>query len=125
MGDLSYSSRLPQTTGPSHDTFWGTTYHQDVIKQEDFSLVQPELLGLLWVWNLEEPAVADQPLVGQREHLYGEEALRQPPAPPLQSLCAGNPALGLAFENAFSHQPHTADVSGLLATFPALPQEFS
>lgn len=50
----------------------GTTYHQKVIKQEDFSLVQSKFLGLIWVWNLEEPAVADQPPVRQRENLCGE-----------------------------------------------------
>lgn len=64
---------------------WGTTYHQEVIKQEDFSLMQSEFLGLIWVWNLEESAVADQPPVRQRENLLGgREVCPQQPALPLE-----------------------------------------
>lgn len=33
--------------------------------------MQPKLLGLIWVWNLEESAVADEPAVRQRQHLCG------------------------------------------------------
>lgn len=66
---------------PSHGTLWGTTYHQQVVKEEDFSLVQSEFLGLIWVWNLEEPAVADQSPVGQREHLCGVGSTAVSPLP--------------------------------------------
>lgn len=67
---------------------WGTTYHQEVIKQEDFSLMQSEFLGLIWVWNLEESAVADQPPVRQRENLWGGREVfpQQPALPQEQSL---------------------------------------
>lgn len=65
-------SQMACAAGVSHKRHGGTTYHQEVIKQEDFSLVQSKFLGLIWVWNLEEPAVADQPPVRQRENLRGE-----------------------------------------------------
>lgn len=65
---------------------WGTTYHQKVVKKEDFSLVQSKFLGLIWVWNLEEPAVADQTPVRQREHLCREgKSSPQPPDPPVRA----------------------------------------
>lgn len=69
--------------GSQDNTPWATTYHQKVVEQEDFSLVQSKFLGLIWVWNLEEPAVADQPPVGQGEHLWweGHAAVSRLPSP--------------------------------------------
>lgn len=49
-----------------------TTYHKEVIKQEDLSLVQSQLLGFIGVRNFKKPAVADQPSMGKREHLCRE-----------------------------------------------------
>lgn len=72
---------LPEPRGPHHGTLRATTYHQEVVKQEDLSLVQPELLGLVRVRNLKESTVAHQPPVGQREHLSGE-GVRSAPGPP-------------------------------------------
>lgn len=58
----------------------GPTYHQEVVEQEDFALVQPELLGLVRVRNLEEPAVADEAAVWQRQHLCRGAASAHTPA---------------------------------------------
>lgn len=58
----------------------GLTYHQEVVEQEDFALVQPELLGLVRVRNLEEPAVADEAAVWQRQHLRRGAASARAPA---------------------------------------------
>lgn len=86
----------------SATTLQGTTYHQEVIEQEDLSLVQSKFLGLIWVWNLEEPAVADQPSVRQREHLCREEKLWLSRLPFLWGLgptyVLGTQPLGLVFK---------------------------
>lgn len=58
----------PHTPTPS-------TYHQEVIEQEDLSLVQSQLLGFVGVRNFKKPAVADQPSMGKREHLRRERHL--------------------------------------------------
>lgn len=58
----------------------GPTYHQEIVEQEDFALVQPKLLGLVRVRNLEEPAVADEAAVRQRQHLCGGAASARTPA---------------------------------------------
>lgn len=100
---------------PSRGPLWGTTYHQEVVKQEDFSLVQSEFLRLIWVWNLKEPAVADQPPMGQREHLWGEGSPAVSPLP-----LGRNPGstfetqpVRLASENALSHQPRITEQTRL------------
>lgn len=84
---------------------WGTTYHQEVVKQEDFSLMQSEFLGLIWVWNLEESAVADQPPVRQREDLWGGGKCVLSSLPRLwsteSSLNVRSPALGPVFQTPF------------------------
>lgn len=56
------------------------TYHQEVVEQEDFALVQAKLLGLVRVRDLEEPAVADKAAVRQRQHLCGGAASARTPA---------------------------------------------
>lgn len=63
-----------------HKNIWAltppnTTYHQEVIEEEDLSLVQSQLLGFIRVRNLEKPAVADQPSMGKREYLCRERHL--------------------------------------------------
>lgn len=44
-------------------------YHQQVIEQEDFSLVDAAALTPVWVGNLKELTAAHQPAVRQRQHL--------------------------------------------------------
>lgn len=65
------TSGPPNTSPPPH-SHTHTTYHQEVIEQEDLSLVQSQLLGFVGVRNFKKPAVADQPSMGKREHLCRE-----------------------------------------------------
>lgn len=44
-------------------------YHNEVVEEEDFSLVRCLLLGLVDVGDLEEPTAAHQPSVRDREDL--------------------------------------------------------
>lgn len=41
----------------------GCSYHQEVIEEEDFSLMEAKFLRLVWVRHLEQPAVTHQPSV--------------------------------------------------------------
>lgn len=50
-------------------------YHNEVVEEEDFSLVRRLLLGLVDVGDLEEPTAAHQPPVRDREDLRKEESL--------------------------------------------------
>lgn len=49
-------------------------YHNEVVEEEDFSLVRRLLLGLVDVGDLEEPAAAHQPSVRDREDLRKEDS---------------------------------------------------
>lgn len=51
------------------------TYHQKVIKQEDLPLVQAQLLELVGVRHFKQPAVADQPAMGQGQDLEAKTSL--------------------------------------------------
>ena len=53
-----------------------TGYHQQVVEQEDFSLVDAASLTSVWIRNLVELTAAHQPAMRHREHL------RKPPPPP-------------------------------------------
>lgn len=44
-------------------------YHNEIVEEEDFSLVRRLLLGLVDVGHLEEPTAAHQAPVRDREHL--------------------------------------------------------
>lgn len=46
-------------------------YHDQVVEEEDFSLVRRLLLGLVDVGHLEEPTAAHQPSVRDGEDLWG------------------------------------------------------
>lgn len=48
-------------------------YHDQVVEEEDFSLVRRLLLGLVDVGHLEEPTAAHQPSVGDGEDLGGRK----------------------------------------------------
>ena len=48
----------------------GRAHHQQVVKEEDLSLVHAQLLGFVGVGNLEETAITHQPPVGQGEDLH-------------------------------------------------------
>lgn len=45
------------------------THHNEIIEEEDFSLVRCLFLGLVDVCHLEEPTAAHQPPVGDGEDL--------------------------------------------------------
>ncbi len=45
------------------------SHHQQVIKQEDLSLVLPQFLQSVGIWDLEQSAVAHQPAMSLRQHL--------------------------------------------------------
>ena len=71
-----------------------TGYHQQVVEQEDFSLVDAASLTSVWIRNLVELTAAHQPAMRHREHL------RKPPPPPTQthkkthSQCPGKVPFG-------------------------------
>lgn len=44
-------------------------YHEQVVEQEDFSLVNATPLTSVWIWNLEQLTAAHQPAVRHGEHL--------------------------------------------------------
>lgn len=44
-------------------------YHNQIVEEEDFSLVRRLLLGLVDIGHLEEPTAAHQPSVRHREDL--------------------------------------------------------
>lgn len=91
--------------------------------------MQSKFLGFVWVWNLKEPAVADQPPVRQREYLCGEEKLPLAARPHSgawaaqgSSLRARKPALGLMFRNILSCRPRRLQCASLACShFPTLP----
>lgn len=49
-------------------------YHNEVVEEEDFSLVRRLLLGLVDIGDLEEPTAAHQPSVRDREDLRKERS---------------------------------------------------
>lgn len=82
-----------------HKDIWAliapnTTYHQEVIEQEDFSLMQSQLLGFIGIRNFKKPAVADQSSMGKREHLCRERHVTMVTCP-----------RGSGWEGIFYHYP--------------------
>ncbi len=44
-------------------------YHEQVVEQEDFSLVDAAPLSSVWIWNLKQLTAAHQPAMRQGQHL--------------------------------------------------------
>ena len=86
--------------------------------------MQPKLLGLVRVWNLEESAVADEPAVRQRQHLCGGATSACTPAgaarrpPPARGPCSRETAFlapragcGAQVPRGASEEPVTCSLS--------------
>lgn len=96
-------------------------YHQQVVEQEDFSLVDAAALTPVGVGNLEELTAAHQPAVRQRQHL-GHTHTHTPLTSLLTNLRSsvggGGGAYGLLADH---HALHSLDLRHVVIVGPQLP----
>lgn len=104
---------------------WRVDYHQQVVEQEDFSLVDAAALTPVGVGNLKKLTAAHQPAVRQRQHLGYTHTCTQthtgltPRLTDLRSsIGGGGGAYGLLADH---HALHRLDLRHVVIVGPQLP----